>query len=377
MTGQPVVMLTALNSEYQAVSSRLDNLRTVQHERGTRFEVGTVRGTSFEVALGLTGKGNHSAGVLAERAIALFCPAALMFVGVAGALWGTPLGDVVCATHVYAYQGGTSEDDGLKARPRMWETAHEVSQIAQHVARAGEWKQGMPADTSVHFGLIAAGEIVKNSTISAEARWIRDHFNDALAIEMEAAGVAQAGHLNGAPVAIVRGISDQADGTKNSAEDQDWQPRAAAHAAAFATHLAVELLKEGGQTVMRNRGSSDGNIVHNRGAGTIGMQAGTISGSTVVQNFSSGSGESPDFAAELSGLRRDLEREHSLGRIDDDTYEAACSELDVADKAFASDTPEGRKTFVLALKRFGGLIADLAGLAAKLTAVVAAAKGLL
>lgn len=377
MTGQPVVMLTALNPEYQAVSTRLDNLRTVQHDRGTRFEVGTVRGTSFEVALGLTGKGNHSAAVLAERAIALFSPAALMFVGVAGALWGTPLGDVVFATHVYAYHGGTSEDDGLKARPRMWETAHEVSQIAQHVARAGEWKQGIPADTSVHFGLIAAGEIVKNSTISAEARWIRDHFNDALAIEMEAAGVAQAGHLNGAPVAIVRGISDQADGTKNSAADRDWQPRAAAHAAAFATHLAVELLKGGGQTVVRNRDTSDGNIVHNRGTGTIGMQAGTISGSTVVQNFSSGSGDAPDFAAELSGLRRDLEREHSLGRLDDDTYEAARAELDVADKAFASDAPEGRKTFVLALKRFGGLIADLAGLASKLAALVTAAKGLL
>ena len=47
---------------------------------------------------------------------------------------------------------------------------------------------------------------------------------DALAIEMEAAGVAQAGHLNGAAVGIVRGISDRADGTKASDtyHDAEW-----------------------------------------------------------------------------------------------------------------------------------------------------------
>jgi len=378
VTDDLVVMLTALNPEYEAVRNRLEDLRPDRHERGTHFEVGTVRGTSCRVALGLTGKGNHSAAVLAERAISHFSPTALMFVGVAGALWGTPLGDVVFATHVYAYHGGTSEDDGLKARPRTWETSHEVTQIAQHVGRGGAWKRDAPDGTNAHFGLIAAGEIVQNSAISTEARWIRNHFNDALAIEMEAAGVAQAGHLNGAHVAIVRGISDQADGTKNSAADRNWQPRAAANAAAFATHLATELLKEGEHVTMRNSNTSGGPpTVHNSGTGTIGMQAGTITGSTVVQNVSSRPEGAPDFAAELSRLRRDLDREHSHGQLDDDTYEDARCQLDIADKAIASDTPEGRKTFVLALKRLSGLIAELVGPAAKVAALVAAAKGLL
>jgi hypothetical protein len=59
---------------------------------------------------------------------------AVLFVGVVGALWdATPLGDVVMATHVYAYHGGTSEDDGLKARPRVWEVAHGISQLASHL----------------------------------------------------------------------------------------------------------------------------------------------------------------------------------------------------------------------------------------------------
>jgi nucleoside phosphorylase len=60
---------------------------------------------------------------------------------------------------------------------------------------------------------------------------------------MEAAGVAQAGHLNGSPVAIVRGISDRADGTKTTSGDGTWQPQAAANAAAFAVRLAEELIR--------------------------------------------------------------------------------------------------------------------------------------
>lgn len=240
-----VVILTALNLEYQAVRQKMTGPQLHRHERGTRFEVGTVQGTSCRVALALTNKGNHSAAVIAERAIQEFSPVAVLFVGVAGALWETArLGDVVMATHVYAYHGGTSEDDGLKARPRVWEAPHAISQLGSHLARVNDWADDTPGRgqaPQVRFGAIAAGEVVQNSKISAEARWIRQHYNDALAIEMEAAGVAQAGHLNGAPVAIIRGISDRADGTKNSGADRSWQPRAAANAAAFATRLAVEL----------------------------------------------------------------------------------------------------------------------------------------
>jgi hypothetical protein len=121
-----------------------------------------------------------------------------------------------------------------------------VAQVAAHVGRAGDWADVAPGGKApnVHFGAIAAGEIVQNSLISTEARWIRQHYNDALAIEMEGAGVAQAGHLSGAPVAIIRGISDRADGTKATDGDAAWQPEAAANAAAFAARLAVELTRQ-------------------------------------------------------------------------------------------------------------------------------------
>jgi nucleoside phosphorylase/ADP-ribose pyrophosphatase YjhB (NUDIX family) len=259
-TGQPregkvmseqktVVILTALDLEYESVREKLTNLEVHAHRAGTRFEVGRLMGHDCRVALAQVGKGNHAAAVLAERAISEFDPMALLFVGVAGALRPSlALGDVVVATHVYAYHGGTSLDDGLKSRPRVWEVSHRVQQIAQHLKRTGEWTRFLPPNSepsNVVFGPIAAGEIVQDSAISAEAQWIREHYNDACAIEMESAGVAQAAQLNDSrPLVVVRGISDRADGEKVAADGAGWQPRAAANATAFAIALVAALAEE-------------------------------------------------------------------------------------------------------------------------------------
>lgn len=381
-----VVILTALNLEYQAVRRRLAGPQVHRHERGTRFEVGTVRGTSCRVALGLTNKGNHSAAVIAERAIQEFSPVALLFVGVAGALWDTPrLGDVVMATHVYAYHGGTSEDDGLKARPRVWEAAHGVSQLGSHLARMNDWIDDTPGHgraPQVHFGAIAAGEVVQNSKISAEAQWIRQHYNDALAIEMEAAGVAQAGHLNGAPVAIVRGISDRADGTKSSAKDRNWQPRAAANAAAFAIRLAVELVREQEQVVMSRAGKAHTadelkEHVNNTALNsTVGIMAGSVKESSVHLNTGPKVTGPADLVAELDRFREHLKRHHTEGALDDDTYREALAELGFARRAVKEKSAESPKRAIMALKRLRGLIAELPELVARLAPLVVAAGDL-
>ncbi|MGQ4714402.1 5'-methylthioadenosine/S-adenosylhomocysteine nucleosidase family protein [Streptomyces anulatus] len=386
MSKDLVVILTALNLEYQAVRGKLAGPRSHLHERGTRFEVGTVQGTSCRVALGLTSKGNHSAAVIAERAIQEFSPAAVLFVGVAGALWDTArLGDVVMATHVYAYHGGTSEDDGLKARPRVWEAAHGISQLGSHLARVNDWADETPArgrTPQVRFGAIAAGEIVQNSKISAEARWIRQHFNDALAIEMEAAGVAQAGHLNGAPVAIIRGISDRADGTKSSAKDRDWQPRAAANAAAFATRLAVELVSEQEQMAMSQADraqTSDrrtAGVSNTANGSTVGIMAGSVKESSVYVHGAPRTTGLVDLVTELEGIREHLNRLHAEGALDDDTNCEARTELDAARLAAQENTPGSSRAATMALKRLRGLIADFPELVARLAPLVVAAGDL-
>jgi adenosylhomocysteine nucleosidase len=362
-----VVVLTALNVEYQAVRDRLDDPRVHWHTAGTRFETGRFGPHGCRVALGLVGKGNHPAAVLAERAITEFRPAAVLFVGVAGSLWpGVELGDVVVASQVYAYHGGTAEDDGLKARPKAWETAHEAAQIAQHLIRTGSWSA--EPRPKVHYGPIAAGEVVQDSRISQHAAWVRQHYNDALAIEMESAGVAQAAHLNRAlPIVVIRGISDRADGHKAATDGQNWQPRAAAHAAAFGAALAKDLVSAGpGRRREPHMGTSANFTNIAKDNARVGAQYGQIIGSATV-NTNSGGEPISEFAA----FRELLKVAHQDGRLDDGVYAAAEEELDTVESGLDEG---GRGKAAVAFKKLRGLVGDTAEFATQLAAIAALVK---
>ncbi|MEV4223821.1 5'-methylthioadenosine/S-adenosylhomocysteine nucleosidase [Nonomuraea sp. NPDC049725] len=367
------MILTALDLEYQAIKEKLTGLRLHRHPQGTLFEVGRLANRRGRVALAHVGKGNHSAAVLAERAIAEFRPAALLFVGVAGALHThIALGDVVVATHVYAFHGGTSEDDGFKSRPRVWQTSHAAEQIAQHLHRSGSWADDLDPRPQVHFGPIAAGEVVLNSRLSEHARWIRDHYNDARAIEMEGAGVAQAGHLNRAlPVVVVRGISDRADGTKEATDGQQWQPRAAANAATFAAALAEELSTEEPATRSTTMPETTRNIA--TGNARVGVQAGSVHGGVRIAPETS---QPEDLPQALAGFRSSLWQAWADGRLDEATYKAAEAELVAADQALEAKSAERKNTLTLALKKLRGLVGDLADLAAQLAVIITLAQSL-
>jgi 8-oxo-dGTP diphosphatase len=261
----PIVILTAMSVEYDAVRAQLRDIQMREHKAGTLFEVGRIAGEhssgDCQVAIAATGMGNQPTAVLAERAIAEFAPKAILFTGVAGALrQHLELGDVVVASYVYAYHGGTSEDDGLKARPRSWELSHRVRQLAEHLVRSGTWAQRLPEGTrsQVRFGPIAAGEVVHYSATSSERRWLTQHYSDAIAVEMEGAGTASAAHLNDSlPAVVIRGISDYADSGKPATDGAGWQSRAAVSAAAFAIELASILTAELGGMEEESRDHSE------------------------------------------------------------------------------------------------------------------------
>ncbi|MQY04557.1 5'-methylthioadenosine/S-adenosylhomocysteine nucleosidase family protein [Actinomadura macrotermitis] len=385
MSGSPIVVLTALDVEYEAVREKLDDPRLHRHPQGTRFEVGRLAGSRCRIALGLVGKGNQSAAVLAERAIAEFTPAALLFVGVAGALHShIALGDVVVATHVYAFHGGTSQDDGFKSRPRVWEVSHGADQIARHIARVRSWSQGLGAAQQapeVHFGPIAAGEVVLNSKLSAHARWLQRNYNDALAIEMEGAGVAQAAHLNRAlPVVVIRGVSDQADGTKEITDREQWQARAVANAAAFTRALAESLAAEEQDP---DRHAATGTKRSSEMSGTIrnvakdnarvGVQAGHVHGGIRM----TGERRPPaDPAEAVAGLAVLLQQARAADHLDEETYQAAQAELAAARETLRTTTPQDIGAVTLALKKVRGLVGDVAVLAAEVASVIALVQGL-
>ncbi|HEY3868467.1 MAG TPA: 5'-methylthioadenosine/S-adenosylhomocysteine nucleosidase [Actinocrinis sp.] len=299
--GRAVVVLTALNLEYTAVRAHLTELQRITHPRsGAGFEVGRLPGVELPVALVRTGQGNASAGVLTERAIEAFEPVAVMFVGVAGGLaHDVALGDVVVATRVYAVHGAKEEDGRSLARPRAFEAAFELLDLAQHLDVIGAWPadsgsaqggsaQSGPAQSGpepairVHFAPVASGEVVLNSRDTPLAKQLYEHFNDAAAIEMESAGVAQAAHLNRSiPMLTVRGISDKADGLKHVADAAGGQPEAAARAALVAVTVLREFAASLPADNPPSRADRHGSVTNNLSGGPINgpvIQAGHIHG---------------------------------------------------------------------------------------------------
>jgi hypothetical protein len=81
-------------------------------------------------------------------------------------------------------------------------------------------------------GIVSGEEVVAGGK-SPRYFWLRSHFSDCGAVEMEGWGVMNAAHHENAPAIVVRGISDMCVG-KDHEKDKLHQPIAAAHAAAFA-----------------------------------------------------------------------------------------------------------------------------------------------
>ncbi|MFD7686224.1 hypothetical protein [Streptomyces sp. NPDC059781] len=240
-TPPTAVILTALSVEYNAVRAGLSHIETLVHRpSGTRIERGRLAGSSWHVALAEIGEGNLTAATLTERIHTWIAPQALFFVGVAGGLKeDVNIGDVVVATKIYGVQGGKQTPEGFLVRPDAWHAAYRLEQAARHALR--------DANYQVHFKPIAVGDFVLADAASAIARHLNEHYNDAVAIEMEGAGVSQAAHLTGAlDSLIIRGISDKADAQKQ-VRDAEGSQLQAAHNAASAVLAVLRKLKPVGE----------------------------------------------------------------------------------------------------------------------------------
>ena len=254
-----IVVLTALQLEYTAIRQHLVGIKVYRHPAGTQFETGRV--ASRHVAIAVIGEGNMSSATITERAINEFRPAAVLFVGIAGALvdW-LRLGDVVVGTRTYGYHGGRSTDAAFRTRPRVWHSSHELDQIARSVDVMDSWRSRLVVAPRVYFGPIAAGEVLLDSRTSPVAARLRDRYDDAVAIEMESAGMASAGQLNNAHTLTIRGISDFADG----AQSRTSRPQPAAeHAAAFAAAVIAQFDDPGPPGQARHPEPGSGITVHN------------------------------------------------------------------------------------------------------------------
>jgi nucleoside phosphorylase len=241
------VILTALSVECLAVCAHLSNLKQEVHPQGTIYERGQFDSSKdvWDVAVLEIGAGNSTAAIEAQRAIALFHPDVILFVGVAGGIKekDVALGDVVASTKVYCYESGKA-DQTFKPRPAIGLSAHSLEQRARAEVRSGDWLKRLSVSEPiprVFVAPIAAGEKVIASTKSKVFQFLRSNYGDAVAVEMEGFGFLEAARANQQVSAmVIRGISDLID-NKAKVDKAGYQEIAARHASAFAFEMLAKL----------------------------------------------------------------------------------------------------------------------------------------
>jgi nucleoside phosphorylase len=269
------VILTALPVEYQAVRAHLTNPQERVHPNGTIYELGGFQAKDLDWDIGIVeiGAGNPGAAMEAERAIAYFTPSVILFVGVAGGIKDVTLGDVVASTKIYAYESGKAEEI-FKPGPEVGLAAYGLEQRARAEARKTDWWLRLSTSEQnprAFVAPIAAGENVIASTESEVYRFVRSHYGDAVAVEMEGFGFLEAARANQRVSAIViRGISNLID-VKEKADYSGFQEMASRHASAFAFEMLAKFQPE----------ARSGGDPHNKNADTsaTGARAGANEGS--------------------------------------------------------------------------------------------------
>ena len=229
-------VIGAMDVEIELIREHMREVGAVKVTRiaGMEFNVGVIGATT--VVLVQCGVGMVNAATCAQVLVDRFGVGALLNTGIAGSLDASiNIGDIVVATdavnHIMdvrnlGYAAGQTPGLDTLAFP----TSPALSKAV--IAAAGR------IGATVHTGRVASGD-----------RFVRDDFEKqrivedfgAKCYEMEGAAITQVAWANGVPAAIVRAISDKADGS-SSIDYPTFEAQAARNSAA----LVISMLEQRG-----------------------------------------------------------------------------------------------------------------------------------
>lgn len=197
-------IIGAMEPEVEAIIAALDE-RASETVSGITFHTGKIGDKT--VAIAKCGIGKVFAAICAEVMILKYSPGLLVNTGVGGALAaGLTTGDIVIADTLCQHDMDTSaigDPKGLVSGVNM--IYFEADKRAGEILLASAKSLGLRAAR----GRIATGDKFIASSEDKE-RLIADFAADAC--EMEGCAIAQTAFVNGTPFAVVRAISDSADG---------------------------------------------------------------------------------------------------------------------------------------------------------------------
>lgn len=204
MSQQTVAVIGAMAPEIELLKNSLDN--PVPQQYGA-FTVYSGRYAGKPVALALSGIGKVNAALAAALLIRHHNPACIINTGSAGGIGrNLKVGDVVIGTQTAHHDADLTAFGYVRGQlpqlPPRFDADSRLCAAAEQAAAAFE-------KAKVHKGLIVSGDqFVHSSSGIAD---IRAAFPDALAVEMEAAAIAQSCRQFGIPFVVIRALSDLAD----------------------------------------------------------------------------------------------------------------------------------------------------------------------
>jgi nucleoside phosphorylase len=265
-----VAVLTFIDAEARAVR---DAFALPQQMPGTGYFTSVDDGLAV-VTMKTADRTNLGVTNGVSRLIENLQPELVIVAGIAGGIRDTHRkevepGDVVLADYLhYTEYMNFSEEAGEQVKYIAMDqpSARHRETYADPVRLADQWQIDIPeprpgpGDTTVYPGSIIAGEKLLGDPTNPKQKEILERYPDALAVDMESAGVGRAIHESRFDVRynpallVIRGISDlsrvepapdSANGTilvTNQRERDLWRPYAAAAAAAFALAVASVVL---------------------------------------------------------------------------------------------------------------------------------------
>jgi len=229
-----VGIIGAMEQEVAILKNALSNCME-QKEGGCTFFTGQINGV--EVTLLQSGIGKVAASVGTAILLSRYAPEVIINTGSAGGFDPSlNLGDIVISTEVRHHDVDVTafgyEMGQMAGQPAAFMADKTLITIAE---KAIEKKEGQH---SVR-GLVCTGDAFICSDEKKQV--IRKYFPTVIAVEMEAAAIAQTCHQFSVPFVVVRAISDVADKESPMSFDE-FLPLAATHSSEMVFNM-IELLK--------------------------------------------------------------------------------------------------------------------------------------
>ncbi len=224
-------IIGAMDIEVNNLKNKVENphIKTVS---GIDFVSGTIFGK--EVVIAKAGVGKVNAAVCAQTMILLYNPEVVINTGVAGAISGeVGVGDIVIATSVVQHDMDTSPLGDPVGFISGIDMVH--MPCSEKICDKLKVASSKSSEINTACGTIASGDMFLND--ADKKAWIASTFN-AYAGEMEGGSIGQVCVINGTDFAVLRAISDNADGSSH-VDYMDFLPVAAENS----TNIMLEFIK--------------------------------------------------------------------------------------------------------------------------------------